>query len=136
MFHANTVSQARCGSCTKRRLVNSEGARTEAPPRHHHELDSKSSRLGGALSGWVSPPRGAPPRGRLHSQGIPAGGARGGEVSRPGPHAPHLPHRAVARTPQGDPPQPPEPGGCRAPSVWRPPPMQAPEVHLDVAFCV
>ena len=31
MFHANTVSQARCGSCTKRRLVNSEGAHTEPP---------------------------------------------------------------------------------------------------------
>ena len=106
LFHANTVSQARHGSHTKRRLVNRERA-------HTVNWILRARRPVGVLclGGCRLPgePQGAAALSWGSSRGSKEGGALAGT---PGPSPASQPG---GQNSLGDPHQPQEPGGCRAP---------------------
>lgn len=125
LFHANTFSQARRGSHTKRRLVNSERAHTVnwilRARRPMGVLCLGGCRLPGEPQCAAALPWGS-------SRGSKEGGALAG-TSGPSPAS-----QPGGQNCLGDPHQPQEPGGCRAPRVWRPPAMQAAEAAWMLPF--
>ena len=90
MFHANTSAKPDAAHAQREGWLIAKG-HTQSPPRHRRELDAKSSRaLGGAVSGWVSPP--GEPQGAAALPGGSSRGSKGGGVPagspRPSPSSP------------------------------------------------